>query len=494
MTDQFEHSRVNEPTSDLFELLPNDKTSRSLLYLNKKIVDKKASIKKILFKTIGKGNIVRKPSPLYRLEKGFKTKFFSKNGLLIDLMPKLRSEFIQKETKIKNSLEDKIHLGEMTYLNYTDTGLDQEKQRENDLKRKMLLRSTNFLYRASPLKSHRYMNKTTTAYNEYSHSNMKINNSCAKKYDLYSPGKKHVHISPNMNYTASTFILNNSSSIGFNDKLTNNNTYSTLTNRQNKIRKQKKKVHNIKLNLLSFGKNNSNKKFIFNDDVDDTTIKNTMLDSYIKARTQKKNTIINFNKTHRPKINRKVLTNKMTDLVYNFDKLGKDLIDIIDDSKIDKKTNKFIKEDINTIFKTNDDTSELKQALSSFSNKKKEKNNMLNKNDALVDQDKFIENSLRNAAQRLSDTQAMNYIDKLMFGKVNKDQLKEEEKEEDIMRATEKFNQDNKKVKILRKKLNNNILKISKMRKQLVQKNIKLVRRIEEDLEKDKIEMSSNKL
>ena len=119
---------------------------------------------------------------------------------------------------------------------------------------------------------------------------------------------------------------------------------------------------------------------------------------------------------------------------------------------------------------------------------------MLNKNDALVDQDKFIENSLRNAAQRLSDTQAMNYIDKLMFGKVNKDQLKEEEKEEDIMRATEKFNQDNKKVKILRKKLNNNILKISKMRKQLVQKNIKLVRRIEEDLEKDKIEMSSNKL
>ena len=276
--------------------------------------------------------------------------------------------------------------------------------------------------------------------------------------------------------------------------MTNNNTYSTLTNRQNKIRKQKKKVHNIKLNLLSFGKNNSNKKFIFNDDVDDTTIKNTMLDSYIKARTQKKNTIINFNKTHRPKINRKVLTNKMTDLVYNFDKLGKDLIDIIDDSKIDKKTNKFIQEDINTIFKTNDDTSELKQALSSFSNKKKEKNNMLNKNDALVDQDKFIENSLRNAAQRLSDTQAMNYIDKLMFGKVNKDQLKEEEKEEDIMRATEKFNQDNKKVKILRKKLNNNILKISKMRKQLVQKNIKLVRRIEEDLEKDKIEMSSNKL
>ena len=58
----------------------------------------------------------------------------------------------------------------------------------------------------------------------------------------------------------------------------------------------------------------------------------------------------------------------------------------------------------------------------------------------------------------------------------------------------EKINQDNKKVKILRKKLNNNILKISKMRKQLVQKNIKLVRRIEEDLEKDKIEMSSNKL
>lgn len=493
MNEQFEHSRVNEPTSDLFDLLPNDKTNRSLLYLNKKIIDKKASIKQILFNTIGKGNIVRKPSPLYRLEKGFKTKFFSKNGLLIDLMPKLRSEFIQKETRIKNSLEDKIHLGEMTYLNYTDTGLDQEKQRENALKRKMLLRSTNFLYHASPLKSHRYMNKTTTS-NEYSHSNMKINNSSAKKYDLYTSGSKRLHISPNMNYTATTFILNNSSSIGFNDTI-NNNTYSSITNRQNKIKKQRKKVNNIKLNLLSFGKNNSNKKFIFNDDVDGTIIKNTMLDSYIKARTQKNTKLIlNRNKTHRPKISGKSLTNKMTDLVHHFDKLGKDLIDIIDESKVDKKTDKFIREDIDTIFKTNDESSELKKALSSFANKKNDKKNILNKNEALVDQEKFIENSLKNAAQRLSDTQAMNYIDKLMFGKVNNDQLKEEEKEEDIIRATEKFNKDNKKVKILRKKLNNNILKITKMRKQLIQKNIKLVRRIEEDLEKDKLALSSNKL
>ena len=191
------------------------------------------------------------------------------------------------------------------------------------------------------------------------------------------------------------------------------------------------------------------------------------------------------------KVNGKQLSLKINELGTHFNVLRKNLNTIIENSKINKKTNKFIHEDINTILQSKrKEHNEIQQSLSKLSEPK----SISTQGVVLGDQVKFIENSLRNAAQRLSDTQAMNYIDKLMFGKVNKDQLKEEEKEEDIMRATEKFNQDNKKVKILRKKLNNNILKISKMRKQLVQKNIKLVRRIEEDLEKDKIEMSSNKL
>ena len=185
------------------------------------------------------------------------------------------------------------------------------------------------------------------------------------------------------------------------------------------------------------------------------------------------------------KISGKSLKLKIDQLGTSYNQLERNLIDIIDDSKIDKKTNKFIRQDIETIFTSNSNQNSIKKTVTNEKSKGKE-NVFMNQNKGNIDQEKFIENSLKNVAQRLSDTQAMNYIDKLMFGQVKKNSLNDKENEEDILKNSEKMNQENKKIKSLRKKLNNNVLKISKMRKLLIQKNIKLVKRLENDLEKDK--------
>ena len=81
----------------------------------------------------------------------------------------------------------------------------------------------------------------------------------------------------------------------------------------------------------------------------------------------------------------------------------------------------------------------------------------------------------------------MNYIDKLMFGyclKVKK--VKEDEKEEDIIKESQLIENESKQVSILRDRLDNQLMHLSKMKTQLVQKNIKLIKRLEEDINKNK--------
>ena len=81
----------------------------------------------------------------------------------------------------------------------------------------------------------------------------------------------------------------------------------------------------------------------------------------------------------------------------------------------------------------------------------------------------------------------MNYIDKLMFGyclKVKK--VKEDEKEEDIIKESQLIENESKQVSILRDRLDNQLMHLSKMKTELVQKNIKLIKRLEEDINKNK--------
>ena len=123
---------------------------------------------------------------------------------------------------------------------------------------------------------------------------------------------------------------------------------------------------------------------------------------------------------------------------------------------------------------------EIQQSLSKLSEPK----SISTQGVVLGDQVKFIENSLKFVTERLSDKQAMNYIDKLMFGyclKVKK--VKEDEKEEDIIKESQLIENESKQVSILRDRLDNQLMHLSKMKTQLVQKNIKLIKRLEEDMQ-----------
>ncbi len=74
-----------------------------------------------------------------------------------------------------------------------------------------------------------------------------------------------------------------------------------------------------------------------------------------------------------------------------------------------------------------------------------------------------------------------------MFGyclKVKK--VKEDEKEEDIIKESQLIENESKQVSILRDRLDNQLMHLSKMKTQLVQKNIKLIKRLEEDINKNK--------
>lgn len=510
----------NELSNFPFEQLYNDKEIKSSLGLNQEILRKKSFIKKILFSTLGKGSYLRKPSPLRRLEQGIMKKYFSKNGLLIDMMPKLRNEFINKEKKIKNALEDKINLGEMTFLTLNDKYTDTERMRENEMKRKLLLRSSNFLYRGQTI-TIKNSKSASTSRQLYPTSNIvnnikiKVSNSKTpsdftqnknypvSKFELYSPSSKIYKANntlngSNLNYTASTFYPNHSS-FKLNESNTNTNTTNTINNNifnKTKInkKKQKSKINNIKLNLIN--PNNTQGRFLLSGEEEEEKAKFSLLKSYISNgrayphKFENKQMLSYRNKTtqsikYKKKISGKSLKLKIDQLGTSYNQLEKNLIDIIDDSKIDKKTNKFIRQDIETIFTSNLNQNSIKKTVTNEKSKGKE-NVFINQNKGNIDQEKFIENSLKNVAQRLSDTQAMNYIDKLMFGQVKKSSLNDKENEDDILQNSEKMNQENKKIKSLRKKLNNNVLKISKMRKLLIQKNIKLVKRLENDLEKDK--------
>ena len=142
-----EHIELTDPSTELFDMLLNDRTKNDSLKLNQKIARKTNSITKIITKTIGKGPVTTKSSSLETFEKGLKNKLLKKDGVFMNMIPKLKIELLHKEVKLKNSLKDKINLGEMTYLVLAPTGLSNEKQRENEIKRKILLRSSNFIYR-----------------------------------------------------------------------------------------------------------------------------------------------------------------------------------------------------------------------------------------------------------------------------------------------------------------------------------------------------------
>ena len=112
--------------------------------LNIKDVMKKENkeLKKLLNKGISSNLINRKPSPLKLLEKQMSNFFFGINGKLTYLIPHLQNELIKKEKNQEKILNEKISIGELTFLQNKSYDNKGKKKEEN---RNFLLKSTNFI-------------------------------------------------------------------------------------------------------------------------------------------------------------------------------------------------------------------------------------------------------------------------------------------------------------------------------------------------------------
>ena len=144
LDDNFDDDAKLLEKDKLFLKMETKSETKKSLNFCRTITARKRTLKNNLYKTIGKGKYVRKPSPLLRLEEGMKKLFFSKNCLLFDYVPQLRQEFSQKERKLQFSLEDKIDLGNIAFLNSKDYCTSPDINKRKEIQRKLLLRSSNY--------------------------------------------------------------------------------------------------------------------------------------------------------------------------------------------------------------------------------------------------------------------------------------------------------------------------------------------------------------
>ena len=127
----------------VFGNLLNEKPDKKPLNIKKIMKNESKEIKKLLNKGISSDLIKRKPSPLKLLEKQMSNYFFGINGKLTYLIPNLQNELIEKEKKQNKILNEKIPIGDLTFLN--NKNFDSYKKRiEKEENQNLLMKSSNF--------------------------------------------------------------------------------------------------------------------------------------------------------------------------------------------------------------------------------------------------------------------------------------------------------------------------------------------------------------
>ena len=127
----------------VFGNLLNEKPDKKPLNIKKIMKNESKEIKKLLNKGISSDLIKRKPSPLKLLEKQMSNFYFGINGRLTYLIPNLQNELIEKEKKQNKILNEKIPIGDLTFLN--NKNFDSYKKRiEKEENQNLLMKSSNF--------------------------------------------------------------------------------------------------------------------------------------------------------------------------------------------------------------------------------------------------------------------------------------------------------------------------------------------------------------
>ena len=127
------------------EKIINNKINKKLINFSKIIEKKKKEIKNICIKNFGR-NLKRKPSALKLLEKGMKKFYFDQDSFLLRKFPLIRKKMMQEKAKKTNDLDKKINAGALLFYNLKNKNNSIENRKANILT-KYLKRSSIFEFK-----------------------------------------------------------------------------------------------------------------------------------------------------------------------------------------------------------------------------------------------------------------------------------------------------------------------------------------------------------
>ena len=234
-------NRETHPTS-YEEKMKNNKLNKKLFNFSKIIDRKKKEIKNICIKNFGR-NLNRKPSALKLLEKGMKKFYFDQDSFLLRKFPLIRKKMMQEKAKKKNDLDQKINAGALLFYNLKNRNSSLENRKAN-IVTKYLKRSSIFEFK--PAKD--------TIENEFQKIQQNIRKK--KRESLMNNNRKSVSEIPEIN--------NNKFSLSFrkNHKSRNNENFNFFNN-NNKNFYTTPKSKKLKSKLILFD-NDINKSENFN--------------------------------------------------------------------------------------------------------------------------------------------------------------------------------------------------------------------------------------
>lgn len=127
------------------EKIINNKINKKLINFSKIIEKKKKEIKNICIKNFGR-NLKRKPSALKLLEKGMKKFYFDQDSFLLRKFPLIRKKMMQEKAKKTHDLDKKINAGALLFYNLKNKNNSIENRKANILT-KYLKRSSIFEFK-----------------------------------------------------------------------------------------------------------------------------------------------------------------------------------------------------------------------------------------------------------------------------------------------------------------------------------------------------------
>ena len=224
------------------EKMKNNKLNKKIFNFSKIIDRKKKEIKNICIKNFGR-NLNRKPSALKLLEKGMKKFYFDQDSFLLRKFPLIRKKMMQEKAKKKHDLDRKINAGALLFYNLKNTNSYLENRKANAVT-KYLKRSSIFEFKP----------EKDTIENEFQKIQKNIRKK--KRESLMNNNRKSVSEIPveinnnkiSLSYRKNRKSRNNENFNFFNNNNNNNNNFYTTP-------KSKK----LKSKLILFDTNEINK-------------------------------------------------------------------------------------------------------------------------------------------------------------------------------------------------------------------------------------------